>query len=341
MSGTEDRDAALQRLLGLLGDDAEIPSTGGNSEAVASESSTNAPVESRSATSPVTSNSAGPSGRPKPKQYPWQKNDDGLTPLQKHRAAQERHREAAAQEQEARFAIFRQLDAQRSAGEFPATTGTTEGPQQESPVKNRGKQFQSEAAKFSWESASDRSGEDRPKMSLPASTTSVSYTHAPVARPEYTTGDRPSASRAAQNTANSSFSSVPQVDTPPPAPPTVAAHSSAPDYSAQIAKSSSSSFLGAPSASQPPSHRPEMAKEPATVPRSNPLPVPRTAAFRDAEPAPAFRAPRFSGPPKSSKMATQQPVKWSWDVDRESRNWDLGKKAIGSSGGDSRRPGVM
>jgi hypothetical protein len=43
-------------------------------------------------------------------------------------------------------------------------------------------------------------------------------------------------------------------------------------------------------------------------------------------------------------MAAQQPVKWSWDLDRESRNWDLGKKAIGSSSSssaDSRRPGVI
>jgi len=340
MSGTEDRDAALQRLLGLLGDDAETPSSPGNSEAVAPESSasTVAPVESRSVA--AVDSSAGLVGRPNPKTYPWQKNDDGLTPLQKHRAAQERHREAAAQEQEARFAIFRQLDAQRSAGEFQAAA--TEG-QQESPAKNREKDIKSEGARLSWETTSDRIGEDRPKMSLTASTTGASF--APVSRPEYTAGDRPKTSSSAPPAAAPpSFAPVPQIDAPPPASSTVAPRTSATE-SAHGANYANRSRQGAPPPSQPSSlNHHELAKEPAPALRNNPLPVPRTAAFRDAEPAlPVFRAPRFPGPPKS-KMAAQQPVKWSWDLDRESRNWDLGKKAIGSSSSssaDSRRPGVI
>jgi hypothetical protein len=163
-------------------------------------------------------------------------------------------------------------------------------------LKKRDEMAESGAVKFSWEVEGARAGGKQ--LDAPP----AAVTAAAVQRP----------------------------DAPPPAP--VAAATSTSAATALGERSTIGRFpLEPPAGARPPAYRPGLAERPKAAPRSLHAPQTAAPALREADRGPAVRTPRFAGPPASGGAAAQQPTKWSWDIDRESRNWDLGKKALGSA----------
>jgi len=361
----EGRDEALARLLSILSSDSpaevSVPSRSG----VITTDAPNIGSARASAEEEITftadSNSSDFGSKHKGKVYPWQRDYGGITPLQRHRAAMAKLQESAAQdhrEREMRFAILDGRLPDATSDQTTATKPLRDEPKRGGfggePIENREVQpttfadshsapnqrggSSGELQKFGWESADSKSAapyiyENKENSGLGLSST----------KEKCASADGPSAHATSSSSSSTDTvfpTAAPEVELPPP--PVTARDRPwlrTTDRLLDIGALAAIATVRLPAETKP---LPAEAKPAPTLPARAPIltttrgtPPPAPVAAMAAKPltserVPAGRTGRYAGP-SALVSSARQPMKWSWDVDRETRNWDLGKKATSNS----------
>jgi len=313
---SDSTDAALQRLLNLLGDRSDASATG--SHEVDSE------INELKEISKLNFEGHGDSKSTRSrniKTYPWQKPDDGLTPLQKHRAAMARLQDSAAQEHREREARFRAASQITQNSSHEAFMTCEVSSLKTDVITSMANGEQHGVFKLSWEGGARDKNTSYDSIStlssIPNSSVCHQHSEAQNSQPHYSRLDTlPPPILSTSDLIYSSRSTISTLPYPP-----ARQH----EQPKELRPSPVSTSVAVVRTAQPKEH---LSSSSSTNDLHTQSATPTTTNSSKGHVVP--QQGRYQGP-SALVAAAQLPKKWSWDIDRESRNIDAGRKAIGHS----------